>query len=90
MYRLLVATALSLVSLNVNSVSADVLLRVRPHVVVAPELDVTLEQLVDAENLSAASHAKMKQLTISIRDAKDELLRLAVETAKKYGTKQGR
>ncbi len=65
MCRLLVATILTSVGLSSLAVGADVLLRVRPHVVVAPEVDVTLEQLVDAQNLSETSRAKMKQLTIS-------------------------
>lgn len=48
-----------------GTAGADVLLRVRPHVVVAPDSEVNLSQLIDSPNISAANQAKMKSISIS-------------------------
>lgn len=46
-------------------VNADVLVRVRPHVVVAPGSDVKLAQLVDAQGLSSASEAELQVTSLT-------------------------
>lgn len=46
-------------------VHAEVLVRVRPHVVVTPGSDVKLAQLVDAQGLSPASEAQMQVTSLT-------------------------
>lgn len=46
------------------SARADVLLRVRPHIVVAPESEVHLSQLIDVQSLSAESQERLAQTPV--------------------------
>ncbi|MBX3021059.1 MAG: flagellar basal body P-ring formation protein FlgA [Bdellovibrionales bacterium] len=55
----------------------DVLVRVRPHVVVAPESEVNLAQLIDAPNLSEDSQKKLATIAISRAPAYGEKQELA-------------
>jgi flagella basal body P-ring formation protein FlgA len=49
-----------------NFSHADVLLRVRPHVVVAPNSQVKLAQLIDAQNVSAEGAKQLSEAVISV------------------------
>jgi flagella basal body P-ring formation protein FlgA len=48
-----------------SSAQADVMLRVRPHVVVSPDSEVHLSQLVDAQTMSASNRKRLDAVTIS-------------------------
>jgi len=58
-------------------VSAEVMLRVRPHVVVAPGSEVKLEQIIDAEGLSPEGRAKLSTINLSVAPAAGERQSLA-------------
>lgn len=55
---------LSLALALMTTVKADVLLRVRPHVVVSAATEVRLSQLVDTEALSPASRARLEAVPL--------------------------
>ncbi len=65
-----------LFSLNMVA-HAEVLLRVRPHVVVAPGSQVKLSQIVDAQNLSEQGRAQLESINISTGPADGERQELA-------------
>jgi flagella basal body P-ring formation protein FlgA len=58
-------------SANVSA-NADVMLRVRPHVVVPPDSDVKLAQLIDGQTLSQQTRQKLEGILISHAPADGE------------------
>lgn len=60
-----------LVSLNMTA-HAEVLLRVRPHVVVAPNAQVKLAQIVDAQSLSEEGRRQMESIVLTTGPADGE------------------
>lgn len=48
-----------------QTAGADILLRVRPHIVVPPESEVKLAQLVDAQQISAEGRHKLESVPVS-------------------------
>lgn len=65
-----------LLSLNMTA-HAEVMLRVRPHVVVAPNAQVKLAQIVDAQGLSEAGRKQLEAIPLSIGPADGERQELA-------------
>ncbi len=55
-----------------NFANADVMLRVRPHVVVKPNAEVKLSQLIDAQGLSAEGQKHLSEISLSIAPAMGE------------------
>lgn len=79
-----------------NLSHADILLRIRPHVVVAPRSEVKLSQLIDAQGISAQGAKQLSEAVISVAPqdggrqeiAQSEItsrLRQIVETEKSHG-----
>lgn len=68
---------LSLILIIGSAAQADVLLRVRPHIVVTPDSDVTLSQLVDAPNLSKENQEKLRSVLVTKAPAFGERHELA-------------
>jgi len=64
--------------LNLNIVAhAEVLLRVRPHVVVSPNSEVKLAQIVDAQGLSEEGQKQLAAVTLSVGPADGERQEMA-------------
>lgn len=57
--------------------AAEAMLRVRPHIVVSPNSDVKLSQLVDAQGLSTALQTTMDSISLSVAPAYGEKQELA-------------
>ena len=63
---------------NLNVVAhAEVLLRVRPHVVVAPSSEIKLAQIVDAQGLSEEGRKQLAAINLSVGPAEGERQELA-------------
>lgn len=66
------------VLLNLNIVAhAEVLLRVRPHVVVRPNSEVKLAQIVDVEGFSEEGRRQLEAISLSVGPAEGERQELA-------------